>query len=148
MKNITAAILSYCPKVGTSNPQQTDGSDGTISLEGRYGRNINLQDTENRIIRPPLLEVGSEPSEPSETVFPATLPQTVKQASEPSEYLPPDQAPWLHIAKQILSGEFDDADGSTRDSLSTGLRSILHPVCASAIKHLWPKGMPKHLQPR
>lgn len=62
--------------------------------------------------------------------------------------LPSDCAPWLHIAKQVLAGEFDGADGSTRDSLTIGLRSIKNPVCGSAIKHLWPEGMPKHLQPR
>lgn len=62
--------------------------------------------------------------------------------------LPADEAPWFHIAKQILCGEFRGCDGSTRDSLTIGLRSIQNPVCASAIKHLWPEGMPKHLQPR
>lgn len=62
--------------------------------------------------------------------------------------LPADEAPWFHIAKQVMAGEFDGADGSTRDSLTIGLRSIQHPVCAAAIKHLWPDGMPKHLIPR
>ena len=27
--------------------------------------------------------------------------------------LAPDCAPWLHIAKQVLAGEFDGTDGST-----------------------------------
>ena len=62
--------------------------------------------------------------------------------------LPPDCVPWLHIARQILSGEFDGCDGSTRDSLTIGLRSIPHFDCRAALRHLWPKGVPKHLQSR
>src|SRR2546425_103862 len=38
-----------------------------------------------------------------------------------------DEAPWLHIGKQILAGEFDGADSSMRESLTIGLRSIRHP---------------------
>jgi hypothetical protein len=47
----------------------------------------------------------------------------------------PDQAPWLHVAKQVLAGEFDMADSSTRESVTIGLRSIKHPVCQEALKH-------------
>lgn len=148
MKNITNAILSYCPEAHPSNPQQTDGSDGTLSPEGRYGRKINLWDRENVIVLAPCQRVVVTPSEPSETDLPVALPPTGKQASEPSEFLPPDQAPWLPVARQILDGEFEGADGSTRESLTIGLRSIQNPVCASAIKCLWPGGMPKHLQPQ
>jgi hypothetical protein len=50
--------------------------------------------------------------------------------------LTPDCAPWLHTAKQILAGEFDDADHSTRASLTIGLRSIPHRVCQEAVKRI------------
>ena len=32
-----------------------------------------------------------------------------------------DQVPWLHIARQVLAGEFDGCDRSTRASLIIGL---------------------------
>jgi hypothetical protein len=47
--------------------------------------------------------------------------------------LPPDCAPWLHTARQILAGEFDDCDSSTRESLTIGLRNIRHPSCQRAL---------------
>src|SRR5881392_2705981 len=47
--------------------------------------------------------------------------------------LAPDCAPWLHIAKPVLAGEFESADSSTRESLSIGLRSIAHPTCQTAL---------------
>lgn len=50
--------------------------------------------------------------------------------------LTPDCAPWLHVAKQVLSGEFDGCDRSTRESLTIGLRSIPHPVCRRAWERL------------
>ncbi len=50
--------------------------------------------------------------------------------------LMPDCAPWLHVAKQVLSGEFDGTDGSTVRSLIIGLRSICHPLCRSALIQL------------
>jgi len=50
--------------------------------------------------------------------------------------LAPDQAPWLHTARQVLAGEFDLADASTRESLSIGLRSIRHPACQAALAKL------------
>ncbi|MEK7677033.1 MAG: hypothetical protein AAB676_14475 [Verrucomicrobiota bacterium] len=50
--------------------------------------------------------------------------------------LPPDCAPWLHIARQILAGEFDGADRSTRASLTICLRSIAHPLCRRALDRL------------
>jgi hypothetical protein len=56
--------------------------------------------------------------------------------------LPSDCAPWLHVAKQILAGEFDGADRSTRESLRIGLRSINHPLCHRALEQLgnWEAG--------
>jgi hypothetical protein len=50
--------------------------------------------------------------------------------------LPSDCAPWLHVAKQVLAGEFDDADKSTIESISIGLRSIQHPICTRGIERL------------
>jgi hypothetical protein len=53
--------------------------------------------------------------------------------------LRPDCAPWLHVAKQVLLGEFDKADSSTRESLVIGLRNIEHPTCRAAHERLTPK---------
>jgi hypothetical protein len=47
--------------------------------------------------------------------------------------LPEDEIPWLHVARQVLAGEFDGADISTRDSLRIGLQSIQHPLCQQAL---------------
>jgi hypothetical protein len=68
-----------------------------------------------------------------------TLQGLTTEASEPSESfasLPPDQAAWLPVAKQILAGEFEDADRPTRESLRIGLRSINHPLCQRALQCL------------
>ena len=51
-------------------------------------------------------------------------------------HLTPDCAPWLHVARQILAGEFEGADGSTIQSLTIGLRGIKHPDCQHAIERL------------
>lgn len=50
--------------------------------------------------------------------------------------LAPDCVPWLNVAKQVLAGEFDGCDDSTRESLAIGLRSIPHPACQRALKRL------------
>jgi hypothetical protein len=50
--------------------------------------------------------------------------------------LAPDCAPWLHVAKQVINGEFVGADSSLRESLAIGLRGIAHPVCRDALKRL------------
>ena len=50
--------------------------------------------------------------------------------------LAPDCAPWLHVARQILAGEFDGADNSTIGSLTIGLRGIRHPLCQQALVRL------------
>lgn len=52
--------------------------------------------------------------------------------------LTPDCAPWLHIARQVLAGEFVGADNSTVQSLILGLRGIRHPLCVSASARLNP----------
>ena len=53
--------------------------------------------------------------------------------------LTPDQVPWLHIARQILSGEFDGSTRSTVESLTIGLRSILASTCRRALARLQQK---------
>jgi hypothetical protein len=53
-----------------------------------------------------------------------------------SANLTPDCAAWLHVARQILAGEFVGADSSTVSSLTIGLRSILHPLCQRALERL------------
>ena len=50
--------------------------------------------------------------------------------------LPDDCAPWLHVAKEVLAGEFDGADKSTVESLTIGLRGIRHPDCRKALARL------------
>jgi hypothetical protein len=50
--------------------------------------------------------------------------------------VPLDCVPWLYIARQILAGEFDDADGSTRESLRIGLCSIKGSICQDAAQRL------------
>lgn len=60
--------------------------------------------------------------------------------------LPADCAPWLHIAVQVLAGEFDGADRSTVASLSIGLRNIPHLSCKLALARLRPSSS-KSAQP-
>jgi hypothetical protein len=43
---------------------------------------------------------------------------------------------WIHIAKQIASGEFGGADASTIEALFIGLRSIPHPTAREALRKL------------
>lgn len=50
--------------------------------------------------------------------------------------LAPDQAPWLHVAKQVLLSEFDKAEESAREAVFIGLRSIGHPLCRRAVEKL------------
>jgi hypothetical protein len=50
--------------------------------------------------------------------------------------LRPDCAPWLHVARQVLEGQFDGADGSMCQSLEIGLKSVIHPKCRRALEHL------------
>jgi hypothetical protein len=50
--------------------------------------------------------------------------------------LPADCAPWLHVARQVLAGEFEGADRSTVASLSIGLRRIQHSRCRQALARL------------
>jgi hypothetical protein len=47
-----------------------------------------------------------------------------------------DQVPWLHVARQILEGEFNGSSGSTCASLWIGLRSLSHPTARIALRKL------------
>ena len=47
-----------------------------------------------------------------------------------------DERPWIHIARQVLEGEFGGADTSTPESLMIGLRNIEHPTCRAAFERL------------
>ena len=50
--------------------------------------------------------------------------------------LPDDCAAWLHVARQVLAGEFDGGDRSTRESIKIGLCSVPHPLCRRALEWL------------
>jgi hypothetical protein len=53
-----------------------------------------------------------------------------------ADNLPDDCAPWLHVAMQVLAGEFDGADKSTVESLTIGLRGISNQLCQQALARL------------
>jgi len=42
----------------------------------------------------------------------------------------------IHIAKQVIIGEFDGADEKTRAKLSNELRKANHPLCRQALAKL------------
>jgi hypothetical protein len=63
-------------------------------------------------------------------------PEILSLLEAEADGLAPDQAPWLHIAKEVLLGEFCNADTSTRESLMIGLRSIGHATCKQALERL------------
>ena len=121
-QDITASISSFHLPLTPRNLNKTDGSDGSLSPLAR-----EIQQRPNSEARESVQGVTSHPSEPSEI----------------TPMLPPDQAAWLPVARQVLDGEFDGADSSTRDSVTIGLRSIRHPNCQAALIRLWPDGLPK-----
>jgi hypothetical protein len=127
-QDITASIASFHLSLTARNLDQTDGSDGSLSTLAR-----EIQQRPNSDARECVQGVTSHPSEPSEN----------------TRMLPPDQAAWIPVAKQVLAGEFDGADDSTRASLTIGLRSLRHPNCEAALIRLWPDGLPKqpHTKP-
>jgi hypothetical protein len=46
------------------------------------------------------------------------------------------KAAWLHVAYQVLCGEFVGCNSSTRKILTTGLRAVRHQRCQKALKVL------------
>ena len=71
---------------------------------------------------------------------PAPAPTKAERPAQPwaeaTASLPPDCLPWLHVARQVLVGEFDGCDRSTAQSLTIGLRHIEHPLCREALESL------------
>ena len=53
--------------------------------------------------------------------------------------LPAGNAPLLHVARQILEGEFEGVEQCTRKRLTVALRGIAHPLCRRALKQLQSK---------
>ena len=55
-----------------------------------------------------------------------------------------DCLPWLHIARQILAGEFEGLeDKSITASLAIGLQNIRHPLCQQALQRISPPKKPR-----
>jgi hypothetical protein len=88
-----------------------------------------------RTVRTVKNELRARELETTKNAVPHNSQWSGKQASEPSE-LAPDCLPWLHVAKQVLAGEFHGADKSMRQSLVIGLRSIRHPDCQAALARI------------
>ncbi len=62
----------------------------------------------------------------------AAKPQLLDLLEAEAARLTPDCAPWLHVARQVLAGEFDGGDRSLLESLRIGVRNIAHPLCQQA----------------
>ncbi len=54
----------------------------------------------------------------------AAKPQLLDWLDARASELPADEIPWLHIARQVLAGEFAGCDRSTAASLRIGLRGL------------------------
>lgn len=63
-------------------------------------------------------------------------PQVLDLIEAEHHHLPRDCAPWLHVARQVMAGEFEGADASTVQSLVIGLRGIRHELGQRALKRL------------
>lgn len=113
-QDITASICGFRLPPTPRIPNKTDGSDGSLSTLAREIQQRHNQEVES------VQGLTSHPSEPSET----------------APTLPPDCLPWLHVARQILAGEFDGCDRSTAESLRIGLHRIPHPRCREALARL------------
>jgi hypothetical protein len=82
------------------------------------------------------------PIEPPPADYCPLAPTVEAERSPPAPLSPfepcftPEQAAWLPVARQVLDGEFEGCDRSTRESLTIGLRSIPHPHCQQALIRL------------
>lgn len=83
-----------------------------------------------RVAEPVAIHLTPRPAKPDRPQQPRP---------EPTASLPPDCLPWLHVAEQVLAGEFDGADRSTAASLCIGLEHIAHPLCRRAFAQLHPR---------
>ena len=113
-QDITASLTGFRLPLTPRILNKTDGSDGSLSTLAREIQQRHNQEGES------VQGLTSHPSEPSETA--------------PS--LPADCLPWLHVARQVLAGEFEGADRSMVASLTIGLRHIPHPRCREALARL------------
>lgn len=70
----------------------------------------------------------------------ATTPELVKQLRrhkpEIIAILQSKRNAWLHVAYQVLCGEFDGCDNSTCKKLTAGLLGVRHLRCQDALKYL------------
>jgi len=55
----------------------------------------------------------------------AAKPQLLAWLEAEAAGLRADEVPWLHVARQVLAGEFDGCDRSTAASLRIGLRPLV-----------------------
>lgn len=112
-KDITASLKAF-------------GTLGTAVFESRVCEGGKCQDRDK--IKAVLESESSVPNVPeSENLPKGGVPSVPKS-------LPPEQARWLPVAKQILAGEFAGAPQSLWQSVFIGLRATKDPVCAKAAK--------------
>ena len=78
----------------------------------------------------------AEPVAIQASPMPATPEWPERTMSEAAAIPAPDCAPWLKVAQQVLAGEFDGCDRSTRESIKIGLCSVSHPTCRLALARL------------
>lgn len=62
--------------------------------------------------------------------------------------LPPDQLAWLPVARQVIAGEFENADSATKESIRIGLRSTHHELAEKAMLILDGKGKIERPKPK
>lgn len=78
-------------------------------------------------------------AEPVASPRPTAPDRPQRPRPEPTASLPPDCLPWLHVAEQVLAGEFDGCDRSMAESLAIGLEAVAHPLCRRAFAQLTPR---------
>ena len=88
-----------------------------------------------RVAEPVAIQAPSAPA-PAPTPAPAEPQRPALPNPEATAWLPPDCLPWLHVARQVLEGEWNDANSSEVASLTIGLRGIQHPTCRRALERL------------
>jgi len=114
VQDITEAISSFQPLPTSQNLNKRTVRTGHLPPGANFHQHHETEGGKN------VQGLTTAPSEPSET----------------TPLLSPDQAAWIPVARQILAGECDDADGSTREALRIGLRAINHPLCRRALQRL------------
>ena len=103
--------------------------DITASLKGFRTLRTLPDDLRKIAVETPIPEKGKDKLRES-------TPASVLSVLTPDTPLPPDQAAWLPVARQVLAGEFEGADRSTAESLRIGLHRIEHPTCREALARL------------